>query len=93
MAPQPEGTWTMSIAEFLARYLQEAKDKGIRTPVLCVLSSTCDQARAVYGGLTGEPMPPVTGPGGEEYGPTEVAEPAQAARLLREHCGGGGSLG
>jgi hypothetical protein len=63
------------------------------TASVVFLSERSDHAWVVYEALTGSRMPPPPDPEpDEEYGHIEVAEPAQAALLLREHAGAAGLL-
>jgi hypothetical protein len=73
--------------------LARAKSRGIERPVLIVFSPSSRPAQAVYSALTGKQMPPApAGAGGEEYGPADVADLGDAARLLRLHADAAGAL-
>jgi hypothetical protein len=85
------GRFNMSKEDFFARLVGAARARGIAHPVAIVFDSGSAQAQAVYADLAGEPMPAAPLDGAEPV-PCEVADPAEAVRLLRRHAGPGGAL-
>jgi hypothetical protein len=85
-------SWTTFDA-IRAHYLARASSRGIERPVLFILGQASRPGQAVYSALTGKQMPPApAGAGGEEFGPAEVADLGDAARLLRLHADAAGAL-
>jgi hypothetical protein len=51
-----------NIGDFIRARLEEAKGKGIQTPVILVLSERSDHGRVIYAALHRHPMaPPILG--------------------------------
>ena len=81
-----------TIADFIRARLAEAKDQNITMPAILTLSRRSEHSRYIFEDLHGHPLSPLSSDVGHEFGPWEVMEPAEAARLLRDHAGKGGAL-
>jgi hypothetical protein len=85
-------SWT-TFEAIREHYLARAKSQGIERPVLFIMSHASRPGQAVYSALAGKEIPPApAGAGGEEFGPAEVADLGDAARLLRRHADAAGAL-